>query len=87
MRLKEKILVFFLAVILSCLGFYLISSPFVALHLSAKEARTETAGSYLAEYHKNISCARDFKDSSLKLICFITSPYYFKILSTLGESE
>ena len=50
MRFREKLLILLVAVILSSLGFYLISSPFVSLHMSAKEADTETVESYLAKY-------------------------------------
>lgn len=45
-----KLLIFFVAVILSCFGFYLISSPFVCLHMSVKEADTEMSDSYPAKY-------------------------------------
>jgi hypothetical protein len=49
MRFREKLLILFFAVILSFLGFYLISSSFVDLHMLAKEADNETAESYLAK--------------------------------------
>jgi hypothetical protein len=50
MRFREKLLILLVAVVLSSLGFYLISSPFVGLHMSAKEAETERGESYLAKY-------------------------------------
>jgi len=50
MRFREKLLIFFVAVILSVLGFYLISSSFVSLHKMAREADIKTVESYLAKY-------------------------------------
>jgi hypothetical protein len=41
MRFREKLLIVFVAVILSVLGFYLISSSFVDLYVLANEADTE----------------------------------------------
>jgi hypothetical protein len=51
MKFREKLLILFVAVILSILGFYLISSSFVDLHMLAKEAETETVESYHAKYN------------------------------------
>lgn len=50
MRFREKLLIVFVAVILSVLGFYLISSSFVDLYVLANEADTETGESYLAKH-------------------------------------
>ena len=50
MRFREKLLILFVAVILSGVGFYLISSPFVGLHTAAKEADIESVESYLAKH-------------------------------------
>lgn len=50
MKFREKLLILFVAVILSSVGFYLISSPFVGLHMAAKQARTETVERHLAKY-------------------------------------
>ncbi len=49
MRFREKLLILFVAVILSVLGFYLISTSFIDLHMLAKEADAETVESNLAK--------------------------------------
>ena len=49
MRFREKLLVLFVAVILSVLGFYLISSSFAELYVLAKEADNDQADGHPAE--------------------------------------
>jgi hypothetical protein len=55
MKFREKLIILFVAVVLSSLGFYLMSSPFVGLHMSAKESDTKKVESYLAEYELMMS--------------------------------
>ncbi len=55
MKFREKLLILIVAVILSSVGFYLVSSPFVGLHTAAKEAQTETVESCLAKYDADSS--------------------------------
>jgi hypothetical protein len=50
MRFREKLLILFAAVILSGLGFYLISSPFADLHTLARESGIKTDECRLAAY-------------------------------------
>ena len=49
MRFREKLLILLAAVIVSVLGFYLISSPFVGLHTMTKEIDNEKIENFLAE--------------------------------------
>jgi hypothetical protein len=68
MRFKWKLLIVFVAVILSALGFYLISSPFISLHMSTKKDDTEITESYFAVYDVDksmrIICANSYKSNS-----------------------
>jgi len=59
MRFREKLLIFVAAVIMSVLGFYLISSPFVSLYTLAKETGNENIENSLSE------CDGDTKQMSL----------------------
>ena len=72
MRFREKLIILFVAVVLSSLGFYLISSPFVGLHVSVKEADAEKVESYLAKYDVDksmrIICANSYNSNS-SLLC------------------
>ena len=49
MKFREKILILFVAVILSILGFVLISSSFAELHALAKKAGIDRPGHFLSE--------------------------------------
>ena len=78
MRFREKLLILFVAVVLSSLGIYLISSPFVALHMSAKETDTETIESFLAKYDV---------DDSLQITCFNFYSIRSRVLFTPTASK
>jgi hypothetical protein len=78
MKFREKLLILFVAVILSSVGFYLISSPFVGLHAAAKEAQTETEKSYLAKYDL---------DSSLRISYFDFYSNHSGVLCTPAASK
>ncbi len=67
MRFREKLLILFVAVVLSGLGFYLVSSPFVDLHMLAKKSHNETVGSYLVENDDDACRIRAIVDSSLQV--------------------
>jgi hypothetical protein len=47
MKFIEKLLILLVAVIVSALGFHLISSPFVGLHTMAKETDNEKIENFL----------------------------------------
>ncbi|UCE42148.1 MAG: hypothetical protein JSV17_04025 [Candidatus Aminicenantes bacterium] len=64
MRFREKLLILFVAVILSFLGFYLISSSFAELHTLARERDTDQSESYLAECDVNKSLLNSYLSKS-----------------------
>jgi hypothetical protein len=61
MRFREKLLILFLAVVLSFLGFYLISSPFAEFLAMADKTANATAVSFQAKYEG---------DKSMQITCF-----------------
>jgi hypothetical protein len=78
MKFREKLLILFVAVILSSVGFYLISSPFVGLHTASKEGKTETVENYLAKCDA---------DSSLQSSCFRFYNNHSGVLCTPAASK
>ncbi|MFC2169531.1 hypothetical protein ACFLRM_03045 [Acidobacteriota bacterium] len=68
MRFIEKLLIFFVALILSVLGFSLISSSFIDLHMLAMEADNKAFESYPAKFADNASRIRNTIDNSSQII-------------------
>ena len=60
MRFREKLLILFVAIILSILGFVLISSSFVEIYTFAKEPGIERL---------EHSYSEEIGDKSLKILC------------------
>jgi hypothetical protein len=74
LRFREKLLILFLAVVLSFLGFYLISSPFAEFLALANETDTATTDSFLARYDRDKSMQANgsisfLSDSSFMSAC------------------
>lgn len=69
MRFREKLLILFAAVILSGLGFYLISSPFADLHTLARESGSKAVESCLAAYDSDVFQIRTGVHDSQKIAC------------------
>lgn len=87
MRFREKLFVLFVAVILSGLGFYLISSPFADLHTLAKEADSKTVESHLARYDGDASRIRTIVDSPLQITSLKFCSSYLRFLCAPGANK
>jgi hypothetical protein len=87
MRFSEKLLILFVAVVLSGLGFYLISSPFVGLHMSARKTDTETVKSYLAKYDDDASLMGSVIDRSLQITCFNFCSNHSRVFCSPGANK
>ena len=60
MRFREKLLILFVAIVLSVLGFVLISSSFAELHILAREAGIDR----LERSHSEVD-----RDKPMKMLC------------------
>ena len=87
MRFREKLLILFIAFILSGLGFYLISSPFVDLHVSAKIADADSMESYRVKNGDDASLIHNPLDSSLKITRFNYYSNHSRFFCTPGANQ
>jgi hypothetical protein len=70
MKFKEKLLILFVAVFVSVLGFNLIASPFAELLMVAREAGNETFESHLAKGEVNSHQSPNHDDRALQFTPF-----------------
>ncbi len=87
MRFKEKLLILFFAVILSLVGFYLISTSFAELHTLAKKAEQQELDGHLVEWTGDASRTRTSIDSSPQLSCLDIYCGYSRYLYSLKASK
>jgi len=87
MRFREKLLILFVAVVLSGLGFYLISSPFVGLHMSARKTDNGTVESYLAQYDDDASRMGSMIDRSLQITYFNFYSNHSRVFCSPGANK
>lgn len=87
MRFRVKLFIFAAAVVVSVLGFYLISSPFVGLYTLTRDTGTESIEHYLSECDGDVGQIRQIIDKPLQITHF--SPPYCNpgVKHTIGESE
>lgn len=87
MRFREKLLILLVAVIVSALGFYLISSPFVGLHTMVKKTGNENIERYLSECDDDANQTRHITDRAFQFTRHSPSYCNSRVRHTIGAGK
>lgn len=87
MRFRVKLIISVAAVVLSVLGFYLISSPFAGLYMLAKETDNESIERYLSECDADANPIRQITDKAFQIIHLSSSYCNPGVVRTVGASK